>query len=70
MIAAISQAQRKLCVCLYPVAQCSDGFWLATDSGGNSRYLVAILDDESLYIHKFTRGEISKWKQSEFAHLF
>lgn len=60
MIPAIKAAQARLCVCLYPVVTCSDGFFLVTNSGGKARYLVAILDSGELFIHRFTRREIEQ----------
>jgi hypothetical protein len=52
MPAVIKDAQLVRGVCLYPVQQMSEGCWLATDSGGNKRYVVGYLDNGSPFCER------------------
>jgi hypothetical protein len=55
MPAIIKEAQSMIGVCLYPVQQMSMGCWLATDSGGNKRYVVGYLDNGKPFCERVTK---------------
>ena len=54
----LREAEQILNVCLYYVTH-SDEYIIATDSGGNQRYLVGSLDDGSTFVQKVAKDKLS-----------
>lgn len=54
----LREAEQILNVCLYYVTHKGE-YIIATDSGGNQRYLVGTLDDGSTFVQKVAKDNLS-----------